>query len=188
MKVTPATRNTMSNMISNVRLNSNVTGLSAVKEVERIDTSNNSMSTNSQIITKDYFYDKLEKKEKEMEEKNFHKNDEKKKEIKISKEEKETIDFLKNMFKKFNNSMDNIKRIDMARNQNNFFKIKKVIDENSRFMASIGIMNDKLSHFYIKEEVFVKEIMKSPQKIHQLLEPQTGVIRKLCDSFGKMLI
>jgi len=69
-----------------------------------------------------------------------------------------------------------------------FFKIKKVIDENSRFLASIGIFTDKVSHFYIKEDVFVSEIMKNPQKIPMLLEPSTGVIRKICDSFGKYLV
>lgn len=49
-------------------------------------------------------------------------------------------------------------------------------------------MTDKLSHFYVNEEVFVREIMTYPQKLNNLLEPQTGVIRKICDSFGNMLL
>lgn len=64
MKITPATRNTMSNMISNVRLNSNVNSLHSVKEVGMIDTSNNAMSSDASVLAKEYFYDKLSKKEK----------------------------------------------------------------------------------------------------------------------------
>ncbi|EJU23480.1 hypothetical protein HMPREF9630_02105 [Peptoanaerobacter stomatis] len=190
MKITPATRNTMSNMISNVRLNSNVNSLHSVKEVGMIDTSNNAMSSDASVLAKEYFYDKLSKKEKEPNKNAFSKEEKQNKKslFTVSEKDRETLDFLNSMFIKFNSSMDNIKKIDIARGQNNFYKIKNVINENSRFLASIGIMTDKLSHFYVNEEVFVREIMTYPQKLNNLLEPQTGVIRKICDSFGNMLL
>lgn len=191
MKINPVTRNTMSKMISNVRLNS-VTDVSTVGKTEKIDTQNNAMSTTSGELMKEHFYYKLEKKEDNKENKdnrgNFKGKSPQKSLYERSKEDDETLDFLKNMLEKFNTSMETVKSVDLARNQSEFFKIKKVIDENSRFLASIGILTDKVSHFYIKEDVFVSEIMKNPQKIPMLLEPSTGVIRKICDSFGKYLV
>ena len=191
MKSNPVTRNTMSKMIANVRLNS-VTDVSTVGKTEKIDTQNNAMSTTSGELMKEHFYYKLEKKEDNSENKNnrgnFKGKSPQKSLYERSKEDDETLDFLKNMLEKFNTSMETVKSVDLARNQSEFFKIKKVIDENSRFLASIGIFTDKISHFYIKEDVFVSEIMKNPQKIPMLLEPSTGVIRKICDSFGKYLV
>ncbi len=191
MKINPVTRNTMSKMISNVRLNS-VTDVSTVGKTEKIDTQNNAMSTTSGELMKEHFYYKLEKKEDNRENKdnsgNFKGKSPQKSLYERSKEDDETLDFIKSMLEKFNTSMETVKSMDLARNQSEFFKIKKVIDENSRFLASIGILTDKVSHFYIKEDVFVSEIMKNPQKIPMLLEPSTGVIRKICDSFGKFLV
>lgn len=191
MKINPVTRNTMSKMISNVRLNS-VTDVSTVGKTEKIDTQNNAMSTTSGELMKEHFYYKLEKKEDNGENKdkrgNFKGKSPQKSLYERSKEDDETLDFIKSMLEKFNTSMETVKSVDLARNQSEFFKIKKVIDENSRFLASIGILTDKVSHFYIKEDVFVSEIMKNPQKIPMLLEPSTGVIRKICDSFGKYLV
>ena len=191
MKINPVTRNTMSKMISNVRLNS-VTDVSTVGKTEKIDTQNNAMSTTSGELMKEHFYYKLEKKEDNRENKdnrgNFKGKSPQKSLYERSKEDDETLDFIKNMLEKFNTSMETVKSVDLARNQSEFFKIKKVIDENSRFLASIGIFTDKVSHFYIKEDVFVSEIMKNPQKIPMLLEPSTGAIRKICDSFGKYLV
>jgi len=191
MKINPVTRNTMSKMISNVRLNS-VTDVSTVGKTEKIDTQNNAMSTTSGELMKEHFYYKLEKKEDNRENKdnrgNFKGKSPQKSLYERSKEDDETLDFIKSMLEKFNTSMETVKSVDLARNQSEFFKIKKVIDENSRFLASIGIFTDKVSHFYIKEDVFVSEIMKNPQKIPMLLEPSTGVIRKICDSFGKFLV
>lgn len=191
MKINPVTRNTMSKMIANVRLNS-VTDVSTVGKTEKIDTQNNAMSTTSGELMKEHFYYKLEKKEDNGENKdnrgNFKGKSPQKSLYERSKEDDETLDFIKSMLEKFNTSMETVKSVDLARNQSEFFKIKKVIDENSRFLASIGILTDKVSHFYIKEDVFVSEIMKNPQKIPMLLEPSTGVIRKICDSFGKYLV
>lgn len=191
MKINSVTRNTMSKMISNVRLNS-VTDVSTVSKTEKIDTQNNAMSTTSGELMKENFYDKLEKKEDNSENKDdkekFKRKSPQKSLYERSKEDDETLNFVKNMLEKFNISMETVKSVDLARNQSEFFKIKKVIDENSRFLASIGIFTDKISHFYIKEDVFVSEIMKNPQKIPMLLEPSTGVIRKICDSFGKYLV
>ena len=191
MKINPVTRNTMSKMISNVRLNS-VTDVSTVGKTEKNDTQNNAMSTTSGELMKEHFYYKLEKKEDNRENKdnrgNFKGKSPQKSLYARSKEDDETLDFIKSMLEKFNTSMETVKSVDLARNQSEFFKIKKVIDENSRFLASIGIFTDKVSHFYIKEDVFVSEIMKNPQKIPMLLEPSTGVIRKICDSFGKYLV
>ena len=191
MKINPVTRNTMSKMIANVRLNS-VTDVSTVGKTEKIDTQNNAMSTTSGELMKEHFYYKLEKKEDNRENKdnrgNFKGKSPQKSLYERSKEDDETLDFIKSMLEKFNTSMETVKSVDLARNQSEFFKIKKVIDENSRFLASIGILTDKVSHFYIKEDVFVSEIMKNPQKIPMLLEPSTGVIRKICDSFGKYLV
>ena len=191
MKINPVTRNTMSKMIANVRLNS-VTDVSTVGKTEKIDTQNNAMSTTSGELMKEHFYYKLEKKEDNRENKdkrgNFKGKSPQKSLYERSKEDDETLDFIKSMLEKFNTSMETVKSVDLARNQSEFFKIKKVIDENSRFLASIGILTDKVSHFYIKEDVFVSEIMKNPQKIPMLLEPSTGVIRKICDSFGKFLV
>ena len=191
MKINPVTRNTMSKMIANVRLNS-VTDVSTVGKTEKIDTQNNAMSTTSGELMKEHFYYKLEKKEDNRENKdnrgNFKGKSPQKSLYERSKEDDETLNFIKSMLEKFNTSMETVKSVDLARNQSEFFKIKKVIDENSRFLASIGILTDKVSHFYIKEDVFVSEIMKNPQKIPMLLEPSTGVIRKICDSFGKYLV
>ena len=191
MKINPVTRNTMSKMIANVRLNS-VTDVSTVGKTEKIDTQNNAMSTTSGELMKEHFYYKLEKKEDNRENKdnrgNFKGKSPQKSLYERSKEDDETLNFIKSMLEKFNTSMETVKSVDLARNQGEFFKIKKVIDENSRFLASIGIFTDKVSHFYIKEDVFVSEIMKNPQKIPMLLEPSTGVIRKICDSFGKFFV
>jgi len=190
MKINPVTRNTMSKMISNVRLNS-VTDVSTVSKTDKIDTQNQAMSNTSGELMKEHFYDKLGKKEQSSQDKErdgkFNGKTPQKSLYEKSKEDDETLSFVKTMLQRFNTSMETVKSVDLARNQSEFFKIKKVIDENSRFLASIGIFTDKVSHFYIKEDVFVSEIMKNPQKITMLLEPSTGVIRKLCDSFGKML-
>lgn len=190
MKINPVTRNTMSKMISNVRLNS-VTDVSTVSKTDKIDTQNQAMSNTSSELMKEHFYDKLGKKEQSSQDKErdgkFNGKTPQKSLYEKSKEDDETLSFVKTMLQRFNTSMETVKSVDLARNQSEFFKIKKVIDENSRFLASIGIFTDKVSHFYIKEDVFVSEIMKNPQKITMLLEPSTGVIRKLCDSFGKML-
>lgn len=197
MKINSVTRNTMRNMITNIRLNSNVSSLSSVKPVNKLETSANGMSSNSSVLVKENFYDSIENKIKEEKEDKFQKNKKNQKQsstkdkkslYKVSEKDKETLDFLKSIIKKFNTSIDNIKRIDLARNEINFYTIKTVIDNNSRFLSSIGITTDKFSHFHLNEEIFVKEIMQNPQKLTLLLEPQTGVIRKLCDSFGKMLI
>ena len=190
MKINPVTRNTMSKMISNVRLNS-VTDVSTVSKTDKIDTQNQAMSNTSGELMKEHFYDKLGKKEQSSQDKEregkFYGKTPQKSLYEKSKEDDETLSFVKTMLQRFNTSMETVKSVDLARNQSEFFKIKKVIDENSRFLASIGIFTDKVSHFYIKEDVFISEIMKNPQKITMLLEPTTEVIRKLCDSFGKML-
>lgn len=207
MRVSPTIRNTMTRMISDVRMSGNVASISAVSAVPAIDTKNNEMSSTSSELMKEAFYDKLEQKEKNMTKNKGNSNSQvsnplpnrgmrdakvnkdanKKTLYEVSEKDRETLDFLNSMIDRFNKSIENIKMIDLARGQNNFANIKRTIDENSRFLSSIGIYTDKLSHFYIKEDVFVSEIMKNPQKISGLLEPSTGVIRKLCDSFGKML-
>lgn len=197
MKINSVTRNTMRNMITNIRLNSNVSSLSSVKPVNKLETSANGMSQNSAVLVKENFYDSIENKIKEEKQDKFQKNRENQRQNKrenqkslytVSEKDKETLDFLKSMINKFNTSIDNVKRIDFARNEINFYTIKSVIDSHSRFLSSIGITTDKFSHFHLNEQVFVKEIMQNPQKLTLLLEPQTGVIRKLCNSFGKMLI
>ena len=209
MKVSPTTRYNMTRMISDVRMQGNVSKIQSVSAIDKIDTSNNSMSSTSGELLKEAFYDKLERNEKNKKEvqadekKSTQKNinttnlrhtinkedtsDKKNSLYKVSEKDADTINFIRSMLEKFNKSTDTIKVIDLARSQNNYFNIKKVTDENSRFLTSIGISTDKLGHFSINEDIFVEQIMKNPQKISTLLEPSTGIIRKLCDSFGGML-
>ena len=210
MKVSPTTRYNMTRMISDVRMQGNVSKIQSVSAIDKIDTSNNSMSSTSGELLKEAFYDKLERNEKNKKEvqadekKSTQKNinttnlrhninnkedkiDKKNSLYKVSEKDTDTINFIKSMLEKFNKSIDTIKVIDLARSQNNYFNIKKVTDENSRFLTGIGIGTDKLGHFSINEDIFVEQIMKNPQKISTLLEPSTGIIRKLCDSFGGML-
>lgn len=210
MKVSPTTRYNMTRMISDVRMQGNVSKIQSVSAIDKIDTSNNAMSSTSGELLKEAFYDKLERNEKNKKEeqadgktstqKNIKttnlrhninnkedKTDKKNSLYKVSEKDTDTINFIKSMLEKFNKSIDTIKVIDLARSQNNYFNIKKVTDENSRFLTSIGISTDKLGHFSINEDIFVEQIMKNPQKISTLLEPSTGIIRKLCDSFGGML-
>ena len=210
MKVSPTTRYNMTRMISDVRMQGNVSKIQSVSAIDKIDTSNNAMSSTSGELLKEDFYDKLERNEKNKKEvqadektstqKNIKttnlrhninnkedKTDKKNSLYKVSEKDTDTINFIKSMLEKFNKSIDTIKVIDLARSQNNYFNIKKVTDENSRFLTGIGIGTDKLGHFSINEDIFVEQIMKNPQKISTLLEPSTGIIRKLCDSFGGML-
>ena len=209
MKVSPTTRYNMTRMISDVRMQGNVSKIQSVSAIDKIDTSNNSMSSTSGELLKEAFYDKLERNEKNKKEvqadekKSTQKNinttnlrhtinkedtsDKKNSLYKVSEKDADTINFIRSMLEKFNKSIDTIKVIDLARSQNNYFNIKKVTDENSRFLTSIGISTDKLGHFSINKDIFVEQIMKNPQKISTLLEPSTGIIRKLCDSFGGML-
>lgn len=209
MKVSPTTRYNMTRMISDVRMQGNVSKIQSVSAIDKIDTSNNSMSSTSGELLKEDFYDKLERNEKNKKEvqadekKSTQKNikttnlrhtinkedtlDKKNSLYKVSEKDADTINFIRSMLEKFNKSIDTVKVIDLARSQNNYFNIKKVTDENSRFLTGIGISTDKLGHFSIKEDIFVEQIMKNPQKISTLLEPSTGIIRKLCDSFGGML-
>ncbi|MBF1051878.1 MAG: hypothetical protein HXL16_06690 [Peptostreptococcaceae bacterium] len=210
MKVSPTTRYNMTRMISDVRMQGNVSKIQSVSAIDKIDTSNNAMSSTSGELLKEAFYDKLERNEKNKKEeqadektstqKNIKttnlrhninnkedKTDKKNSLYKVSEKDTDTINFIKSMLEKFNKSIDTIKVIDLARSQNNYFNIKKVTDENSRFLTGIGIGTDKLGHFSINEDIFVEQIMKNPQKISTLLEPSTGIIRKLCDSFGGML-
>lgn len=210
MKVSPTTRYNMTRMISDVRMQGNISKIQSVSAIDKIDTSNNAMSSTSGELLKEAFYDKLERNEKNKKEeqadektstqKNIKttnlrhninnkedKTDKKNSLYKVSEKDTDTINFIKSMLEKFNKSIDTIKVIDLARSQNNYFNIKKVTDENSRFLTGIGIGTDKLGHFSINEDIFVEQIMKNPQKISTLLEPSTGIIRKLCDSFGGML-
>lgn len=209
MKVSPTTRYNMTRMISDVRMQGNVSKIQSVSAIDKIDTSNNSMSSTSGELLKEAFYDKLERNEKNKKEvqadekKSTQKNinttnlrhtinkedtsDKKNSLYKVSEKDADTINFIRYMLEKFNKSIDTIKVIDLARSQNNYFNIKKVTDENSRFLTGIGISTDKLGHFSVNEDIFVEQIMKNPQKISTLLEPSTGIIRKLCDSFGGML-
>ena len=94
MKINPVTRNTMSKMIANVRLNS-VTDVSTVGKTEKIDTQNNAMSTTSGELMKEHFYYKLEKKEDNRENKdnrgNFKGKSPQKSLYKRSKEDNETL-------------------------------------------------------------------------------------------------
>ena len=193
MKITPTTRNTMSRMISDIRLNTNVSRVSSVDAVEKIDTQNNKMSSTSGELLKETFYDTLERVEhrpSNQERNRISNNQDNRRQSSlyaVSKADEETLNFIKSMLEKFNKALDLAKNIDLARNQNEFLRIKNSIDEHSRTLSDFGIYTDKLSHFYIKEDVFVSEIFKNPQKIHQLLDSKNGIIRKLCDVFGDLL-
>ena len=64
MKVSPTTRYNMTRMISDVRMQGNVSKIQSVSAIDKIDTSNNSMSSTSGELLKEAFYDKLERNEK----------------------------------------------------------------------------------------------------------------------------
>lgn len=194
MKITQTTRSTMRNMLVNVRLNSDISQVSSINKTSKLEQPSNGMSSNASVLIKESFYDKISDnkiRKNELKINNDEKQNNPKKQnniFTVSKEDRETLDFLYSIFEKFNIATDNVKKIDLIRNQNNFFNIKDIVNKNINLLSSLGITIDKSDHFHIDEKVFVKEIMKEPQKLKLLLDPSIGVIRKICDSFGKFLI
>ena len=61
MKVSPTTRYNMTRMISDVRMQGNVSKIQSVSAIDKIDTSNNSMYSTSGELLKEDFYYKLER-------------------------------------------------------------------------------------------------------------------------------
>lgn len=190
MRISPTTRSNMSKMISNVRLNSNVSNVSPVKEMNKLESSTQNSNFSSNELNKEIFYDIIERnsKEKTLLEKNKDDSKNKTSVYDISEADMQTLNFMKNMLFRFNKSLDNIKKIDLIKNTHEFYNVKKCIDEHSRFLNSLGIKINQLTQFSLNEELFVNEIMHNPNNIKVLLDPTNGIIRKICDSFGKMLL
>lgn len=130
--------------------------------------------------TKDY-----KGKNKNLEDKEFNSH---KENHKFSKEEIETINSILNLFEKFNTNVDRIKKIDLARNQNNLDKIKQTYNKNSRFLLKMGISLDKLTHFELNQKTFTEEVIRDPASLKTLFEPYNGVLKQLISSFNGMLI
>lgn len=138
-------------------------------------------------FSKEHFYEKLsEHQEKNDEfEKNKQQQSNQQSAYTFTEDELEMINFLKNAFKNFNLKIDNIKNIDRLQSKNNMAIFKNEISPLSKFLGSIGILFDKFSHFYIKEDVFAKGIRTYPAKLRQLTDPSVGALKKITDALSK---
>ena len=141
-------------------------------------------------LSKEQFYDHLEKMHSESE--HYSEFSLKQDEYKSSKEmanspKDEIISFVNTVLGKYNQLIDHIAKVDLAKNQNNISKILRVITSHNRPLSNLGIVSGRNYHLIINEDKFLQTASKSPHHLKLLLDPEKGILRKIHDSIKDVI-
>ncbi len=141
-------------------------------------------------LSKEQFYDHLEKMHSESE--HYSEYSLKQDEYKSSKElahspKDEILSFVNTVLEKYNQLIDHIAKVDLAKNQNNISKILRVITSHNRPLSNLGIVSGRNYHLIINEDKFLQTSSKSPHHLKLLLDPEKGILRKIHDSIKDVI-
>ncbi|WP_417201969.1 hypothetical protein [Acetoanaerobium sticklandii] len=141
-------------------------------------------------LSKEQFYDHLEKMHSESE--HYSEYSLKQDEYKSSKEmanspKDEILSFVNTVLEKYNQLIDHIAKVDLAKNQNNISKILRVITSHNRPLSNLGIVSGRNYHLIINEDKFLQTASKSPHHLKLLLDPEKGILRKIHDSIKDVI-
>ena len=141
-------------------------------------------------LSKEQFYDHLEKMHSESE--HYSEYSLKQDEYKSSKEmanspKDEILSFVNTVLGKYNQLIDHIAKVDLAKNQNNISKILRVITSHNRPLSNLGIVSGRNYHLIINEDKFLQTASKSPHHLKLLLDPEKGILRKIHDSIKDVI-
>ena len=141
-------------------------------------------------LSKEQFYDHLEKMHSESE--HYSEYSLKQDEYKASKEmpnspKDEILSFVNTVLEKYNQLIDHIAKVDLAKNQNNISKILRVITSHNRPLSNLGIVSGRNYHLIINEDKFLQTASKSPHHLKLLLDPEKGILRKIHDSIKDVI-
>ena len=141
-------------------------------------------------LSKEQFYDHLEKMHSESE--HYSEYSLKQDEYKSSKElahspKDEILSFVNTVLEKYNQLIDHIAKVDLAKNQNNISKILRVITSHNRPLSNLGIVSGRNYHLIINEDKFFQTASKSPHHLKLLLDPEKGILRKIHDSIKDVI-
>ena len=141
-------------------------------------------------LSKEQFYDHLEKMYSESE--HYSEYSLKQDEYKASKElsnspKDEILSFVNTVLEKYNQLIDHIAKVDLAKNQNNISKILRVITSHNRPLSNLGIVSGRNYHLIINEDKFLQTASKSPHHLKLLLDPEKGILRKIHDSIKDVI-
>ena len=141
-------------------------------------------------LSKEQFYDHLEKMHSESE--HYSEYSLKQDEYKASKElpnspNDEILSFVNTVLEKYNQLIDHIAKVDLAKNQNNSSKILRVITSHNRPLSNLGIVSGRNYHLIINEDKFLQTASKSPHHLKLLLDPEKGILRKIHDSIKDVI-
>lgn len=141
-------------------------------------------------LSKEQFYDHLEKMHSESE--HYSEYSLKQDEYKASKElpnspKDEILSFVSTVLEKYNQLIDHIAKVDLAKNQNNISKILRVITSHNRPLSNLGIVSGRNYHLIINEDKFLQTSSKSPHHLKLLLDPEKGILRKIHDSIKDVI-
>ena len=136
------------------------------------------------------FSDNLEKMHSESE--HYSEYSLKQDEYKASKElpnspKDEILSFVNTVLEKYNQLIDHIAKVDLAKNQNNISKILRVITSHNRPLSNLGIVSGRNYHLIINEDKFLQTASKSPHHLKLLLDPEKGILRKIHDSIKDVI-
>jgi len=141
-------------------------------------------------LSKEQFYDHLEKMHSESEHYSDYSYEQE--EFKSSKQmtnspKDEILSFVNTVLEKYNQLIDHIAKVDLAKNQNNISKILKVITSHNRPLSNLGIVSGRNYHLIINEDKFLQTASKSPHHLKLLLDPEKGILRKIHDSIKEVI-
>ena len=99
----------------------------------------------------------------------------------------EILSFVNTVLEKYNQLIDHIAKVDLAKNQNNISKILRVITSHNRPLSNLGIVSGRNYHLIINEDKFLQTASKSPHHLKLLLDPEKGILRKIHDSIKDVI-
>lgn len=190
MRISRINRSRVTNMLV-----SRQTVVSSVNSVEKASPSfeiqNSTFNFSDNFwLSKDQFYDNLEKVRPEAEqyfEYTFDQDNFKSTKGMSNSPKDEILEFVKLVLSQYNDVIDYIVKVDQAKNQNNLSKILKVITSHNRPLSNLGIIASRNHNLHLNEELFLQTASKSPHHLKLLLDPEKGVLRKIHDSFKDVI-
>ncbi|WXR61121.1 hypothetical protein WG909_12580 [Peptostreptococcaceae bacterium AGR-M142] len=172
-----------------VKQNTAVPGIEKVDKIKASSKTKNSTykQNDNYTLSTTHFYNNIKNLKEEYLNFNDNKNNLKSNiEKAFEHEQKEILKILKQFVKNYNSTISNLKKIDLAFNTNNTYKISKIFYDNKELVGSIGLKLNP-NHFLELNETILKEaVIINHKSLDIFFDPEEGLIKQIYDAFNNL--
>ncbi|MCT4584325.1 MAG: hypothetical protein N4A54_05295 [Peptostreptococcaceae bacterium] len=186
-KISPTSKDRIRTM--GVKRNTAVPGIEKVDKIKATNKTTNSTykQNDNYTLSTTHFYNNIKKVKEEYLKFNDNKNNLKSNiEKAFEDEQKEILKILREFVKNYNSTISNLKKIDLAFNTSNTYKISKIFYDNKKLVGSIGLRLNP-NHFLELNEVILKEaVIINHKSLDLFFDSEKGIIKQIYDEFSNL--